>query len=175
MFTGTSGRSYGCPQCHTAKTRLSPSRSFVDRLLGLFTIYYLRCQLCAHRFPIFLARRLPPARRSYQRLPVTYPASFRSASETENPPVQEGTVLNLTIRGCRLRCDPSMPIGARVVLEFQPSPYSIPITVDGAVVRSQSADGLGLRFVKLSRCEERRIGRVMDLYLKESPSEILTG
>lgn len=80
-------------------------------------------------------------------------------------------MLNLTIRGCRIRTGSPPPLGVRLVLEFQPSPYGLPITVDGAVVRSHDSGTVGLRFVKLSRCEERRIGRVMDLYLKETDSD----
>ncbi len=166
---------YECPQCHSCKIRLSPARSLLDRTLGLFTVYPLRCQLCGHRFSVFLAKRLPPARRGYERLPVTYPAWFRATADAEQTPPYEGTVLNLTIRGCRLQSRARLPLGTQVALEFLPSPYSVPITVDGAVVRSQSEDAIGLRFVKLSRCEERRIGRVMDRYLKESPDHILRG
>ncbi|GKS56710.1 hypothetical protein YTPLAS18_02370 [Nitrospira sp.] len=79
-------------------------------------------------------------------------------------------MLNLTIRGCRIRTEATLPLGVRLALEFQPSPYGLPITVDGAVVRSSDSGTAGLRFVKLARCEERRIGRVMDLYLKEAES-----
>lgn len=159
-----------CPQCRSTKIRLSPSRSLADRCLRFFTIYYLRCQLCAYRFPVWIRRRLLPTRRSYERLAVIYPVWFRLASAPEESPTEEGTLLNLTIRGCRIRTEATLPLGVRLALEFQPSPYGLPITVDGAVVRSSDSGTAGLRFVKLARCEERRIGRVMDLYLKEAES-----
>ena len=162
-----------CPRCRSAKIRLSPCRSLTDRCLSFLTIYFLRCQLCAHRFPVWVRRRLPPARRSYERLSVIYPVWFRLASAPEEAPSEEGTLLNLTIRGCRLRAGSTLPLGTLLVLEFQPSPYGLPITVDGAVVRSQASGSVGLRFVKLSRCEERRIGRVMDLYLKDTESDCI--
>ena len=162
-----------CPQCRSTKIRLSPSRSIIDRGLNLLTIYFFRCQLCAHRFPAWLRRKVPPARRSYERLPVLYPVWFRPASAAEESRSEEGLLLNLTIRGCRIRAQTDVPLGTCLTLEFQPSPYGLPITVDGAVVRSRQSNIIGLRFVKLSRCEERRIGRVIDLYLQDTQHELI--
>ena len=135
--------------------------------MSLATIYYLRCQLCAHRFPAFFGRRLQAPRRGYERLSVGYPVWFRAVQAPEGSDTIEGTLVNLSIRGCRIHCATVQPLGTQVTLEFQPSPYALPITIDGAVVRSQSSDAIGLRFVKLSRMDERRIGRVLDLYLSE--------
>ena len=43
------------------------------------------------------------------------------------------------------------------MLEFHPAEYDDPIMVDGAIVRSRCAEGIGLRFSSLLRSEERRL------------------
>src|SRR6188474_1293267 len=116
-------RSYSCPKCGTAKTRLAPRHGVTDRLLSTLTIYPLRCQLCAHRFTILLGKLKANPRRNYDWVPVQYPAQVR--------PVH----------------DPSL--------------------VDGALVRSRSAEGIGLRFSSFLRSEERRLRRILDLRLPD--------
>lgn len=154
-----------CPNCGTDKIRPAPNRTGLDRVLSLLTIYSYRCQLCGHRFSAFSGRRRVPPRRGFQRLAVSYPVWFRPEAAAEESPSFEGTLVNLTIRGCRLRSAAPPPVGAQVTIEFQPSPFSLPITIDSAVVRSSSPAGVGLRFLKIARSEERRVSRVIDLYL----------
>jgi len=60
-----------------------------------------------------------------------------------------------------------IPMGCQVMLEFYPAEYDDPIMVDGALVRSRSADGIGLRFSSLLRTEERRLRRLLDLRLPD--------
>ncbi len=76
--------------------------------------------------------------------------------------------MNLTIRGCCLRSASPPPLGTKLTIEFQPSPFSLPITIDSAVARSSSPGGVGLRFLKVARSEERRVSLVIDLYLPTS-------
>jgi hypothetical protein len=53
-------------------------------------------------------------------------------------------------------------------LEFQYSSDSLPITIAEAVVRSSAGNGtIGLRFTRLHRGEERRIRRIIDVWLPE--------
>lgn len=162
-----------CPMCGTKKIRPAPNRTGLDRLLGLFTIYSYRCQLCGHRFSAFSGRRRIPPRRGFQRLAVSYPAWFRPEAAGESGSSVEGTLVNLTIRGCRLHSANPPPLGTKVTIEFQPSPFSLPITIDSAVVRSTSPEGVGLRFLTMARSEERRVSRVIDLYLP-NPSPVLS-
>ncbi len=163
-----------CPNCGTGKIRPAPSRTGFDRLLGLLTIYSYRCQLCGHCFSAFSGRHRIPPRRAFQRLVVNYPVWFRTEAAAEDSPSFEGTLVNLTIRGCRLRsAAPPPPVGTKVTIEFQPSPFSLPITIDSAVVRSSSPAEVGLRFLKIERSEEQRISRVIDLYLP-NPAPVLS-
>ncbi|MEW6245833.1 MAG: PilZ domain-containing protein [Nitrospirota bacterium] len=158
-----------CPQCGTSKVRLAPRRTLLDRIFRAFTIYPLRCQLCTYRFRSFLGRPSANPRRSYERVAVQYPvwfqSSFTRASEGLGYP---GTITNLSIRGCRVRSATPIPKGASLRLEFQPSPYDLPITIDGAVVRSQAGNAVGLRFVTVCRDEERRLRHLLEPRLSGS-------
>lgn len=106
--------------------------------------------------------RTPP-RRSYDRIPVHYPVWFRRGNAPFGKLGEPGTIINLSLRGCHVRSSAQVPRGTVVSLEFQPSPQSFPITIDGAIVRSVTADGIGVRFVKLWRADERRIRRILEL------------
>lgn len=138
-----------------------------DRLLSTLTIYPVRCQLCAYRFTTFLGRIKTNPRRNYDRVPVQYPAQIRPTHDPSQRILVEGTLSNLSLRGCRVRTSQRLPMGCQVMLEFQPAEYDAPIMIDGAIVRSRCAEGIGLRFSVLLRSEERRIRRILDLRLPD--------
>ena len=58
-------------------------------------------------------------------------------------------------------------MGCRVMLEFHSAEYDESIKVDGAIVRSRCAEGIGLRFSSFLRSEERRLRRILDLRLPD--------
>lgn len=158
-----------CPTCHAAKVRLATRKGLSDSLLGGFTIYPFRCQLCADRFRKFLGRRTLNPRRSFDRVVVLFPVWFRPHRTPGSPRVgQEGVIENLSIRGCRIRTTAPIIIGSPLELEFQYSKDSLPITIAEAVVCSSGGDGtIGLRFTRLHRGEERRIRHIIDVWLPE--------
>lgn len=100
---------------------------------------------------------------------VSFPAWFRIPRTPGSPRVgQEGVIENLSIRGCRIRTTAPVIIGSRLEMEFQYSNDSLPITIAEAVVRSSAGNGtIGLRFTRLYRGEERRIRRIIDVWLPE--------
>lgn len=144
-----------CPKCGTPKTKLAPRQGVADRLLGALTIYPFRCQLCAHRFTTFLGTLKTNPRRNYDRVSVEYPVQVRPIRDPSQRVVVEGTLSNLSLRGCR------------VMLEFHPAEYDDPIMVDGAIVRSRCAEGIGLRFSSFLRSEERRLRHLLALRLPD--------
>lgn len=156
-----------CPKCGTAKTKLAPRSGVADRLLGSLTVYPFRCQLCAHRFTTFLGKLMTNPRRNYERVPVQYPAQVHPINDPCRRVVVEGTLSNLSLRGCQVRTSQRIPMGCRVMLEFHPAEYDEPIMVDGAIVRSRCAEGIGLRFSSFLRSEERRLRRILDLRLPD--------
>ena len=156
-----------CPKCDTAKTKLVPRSGVADRLLGTLTIYPFRCQLCTHRFTIFLGKLKTNPRRDYDRVSVEYPAHVRPIRDPSQRVVVEGTLSNLSLRGCRVRMSQRIPMGCRVMLEFHPAEYDDPIMVEETIVRSRCAEGIGHRFSSLLRSEERRLCRILDLRLPD--------
>jgi len=156
-----------CPKCGTAKTKLAPRRGLTDHLLGTLTIYPVRCQLCAHRFTTFLGKLKTNPRRNYDRVSVQYPAQVRPIRDPSQRVVVEGTLSDLSLRGCRVRTNQRIPMGCQVMLEFHPAEYDDPIMVDGAIVRSRCAEGIGLRFSSFLRSEEHRLSRLLALRLSD--------
>jgi len=157
-----------CPACGGSKIRLAHRKSLSDVLLGGLTIYPFRCQLCADRFRTFLGRRTPNPRRSFERVDVSFPVWFKLRRKSFPEEIgQQGTIENLSIRGCRIRSTTPVAIGSRLELEFQYSEAAFPITIDEAVVRSSTDGAIGLRFTQLRRSDERRIRRLIDVWLPE--------
>ncbi|MDP3092808.1 MAG: PilZ domain-containing protein [Nitrospira sp.] len=160
-------RLVACPFCGTTKTRLAARRSFTDRLFGYVTIYPFRCQLCARRFRSFLGRVASNPRRNFDRVAVDFPVWLKPLHALPHQLGEEGIIQDLSIRGCRIRCERPVVPGTRVVLEFQHSSVSFPITVEEAIVRFSSQGELGLRFIQLHRQDQRRIRSILDLWLPE--------
>jgi hypothetical protein len=156
-----------CPRCGTVKTRLAPRKTLSDSLFGALTIYPFRCQLCAQRFRAFLGRRAKPPRRSFERVSVSFPVWLKRRLAPQHDMGLEGTIEDLSLRGCRIRSHVALAPGTRVELEFQYADTSFPITIDEAVVRSVADEAIGLRFVQLQREDERRLRQIVDLWLPE--------
>src|SRR6476619_5046045 len=126
-----------CPACRASKVRLAARTTLPDALLSGLTIYPFRCQLCGRRFRIFLGCRTSNPRRSFERIDVSFPVWFRHReSAFSSDAAKEGTIDNLSIRGCRIRSTAPIRIGSRLELEFQYSDSSFPVTIDEAIVRS---------------------------------------
>lgn len=138
-------------------------------MLKVLTLYPMRCQLCGHRFRIWLGQYRMSQRRNYERVRLNCPGWFRPEGAPETQQSDHGMIANLSIRGCLLRTSRRLPLGTSVSLEFQPSPTVFPITIDCATVRSHARTGVGLRFVCLLRSEERRIRHLVDLHLYNAP------
>lgn len=162
-----------CPKCGTSKTRLAPRKTVSDRLLSILTIYPWRCQLCTTRFRTFVGRPTANQRRNYERVHVEFPVWFKPSRSGDQGLGRQGVMENVSVRGCRIRCDAPVPTGTHLKLEFQPSNCSFPITIDGAIVRTSSKESIGLRFVRLLREDELRIRQIMDLWLPETPVTLL--
>ncbi len=158
-----------CPTCNSVKVHLAARKGLSDALFGWLTIYPFRCQLCAERFRKFLGHRTLNPRRSFDRVEVSFPVRFRPRRTSGSPRVgQEGVIENLSIRGCRIRTTAPVILGSLLELEFQFSSDSLPIMVAEAVVRSSAGTGaIGVRFTRLHRGEERRIRRIIDVWLPE--------
>jgi PilZ domain len=158
-------RTRHCPKCGTAKTKLAPRSSVADRLLSTLTIYPLRCQLCGHRFATFHGSLKANPRRNYERVSVQCPAQLRPVHDPSQRIVVEGNLIDLSLRGCRIKTNQRLPLGSHVMLELHAGEYDLPIMIDEAIVRTRFTDGIGLRFSSFLRSEERRLRHILDLRL----------
>lgn len=141
--------------------RLVPCRTFRETFLSLGTIYPVCCQLCGHRTLAFWGRFESLPQRTFSRVPVRFPAWFRPYERPAPRWGYEGTILDLSVGGCRLKGRPLPPIDTCVRLEFEVSDNEAPVAVEKAVVCSHSPRGMGLAFVKIRGAEKRRIGRII--------------
>jgi hypothetical protein len=86
---------------------------------------------------------------SFKRLVV--PVQFDGTTEGE------GTVLDLSLGGCRLTSDFPLQIGERYNLILQVSKESSPVIVEAAVVRWTQDNTYGLKFLSLESVDESHL------------------
>jgi len=137
--------------------------------LGVLTVYGVRCQLCAARFRVFRGRREALPRRNYDRVCVSFPVWVKRRPALLHQMGYEGRLEDLSLRGCRIRCDGPFTTGARVEMEFQYAESAFPITIDEAIVKRVTEDEVGLRFTQLHREDQRRLSRILEVWLSDQP------
>ncbi len=149
--------------------RQAPRRGTREHLLRFLMICPFRCQLCTHRF---LAIRGEPSydpRREYERVLVRYPVAFCPAFSGDQAEAAEGTLVNVSIRGCRIESSLPESQGARLRIGFVADAREPPIEVEGAVVRSAVDRCMGLEFFKIRPEEEDRLRQVIEARLLARP------
>ena len=74
---------------------------------------------------------------------------------------EEGTLLDLSIRGCAIKSDVPLHKGDILCLQIRLTDKEPPIEVDIAMVRTVTGRRFGLEFAKIRPEEETRLGRVL--------------
>jgi c-di-GMP-binding flagellar brake protein YcgR len=98
-------------------------------------------------------------RRKYSRFQVELECSFVGDQYTG-----EGTVLDLSMEGCRMRCDTSLLKGAYVELFINLLGQIPPLPVGLAVIRWSAGTVFGLEFIRIADRHQVRLRRyVKDL------------
>ena len=149
--------------------RQAPRRGTREHLLRFLLICPFRCQLCTHRF---LAIRGEPSydpRREYERILVRFAVAFCTAFSGDQAEAAEGTMVNVSIRGCRIASSLPALRGACLRLGFVTAAREPPIEVEAAVVRNAVGDCMGLEFFKIRPEEEVRLRRVIEARLLARP------
>ena len=159
-----------CPRCGTWIVRRSPLQSTGEHLLSLVTVYPLRCQLCTHRFPVLLKRFSVHYKREYERILVRYPAYFYLPCSGKDSKAF-GIMVNLSIRGCRIKSQAVVAPGTSLVLRFEAVDREQDIEVKGAVVRSVMNGTMGIEFFEIEKEEEDRIRHIIEERLYARPFE----
>lgn len=154
-----------CPECGMKMVRQASYRTAWERLLRVLCIYPFRCQLCTHRFLAAFAGPRVDAQRDYERLLVWYPASFSSTALTTGGQIQnaEGTIVNLSIRGCQMKTELPLQPGDMLCLTFTPTDQAgtPPVVIEQAVVRSSNGTTNGIEFISLDEAGEVRIRQII--------------
>lgn len=102
--------------------------------------------------------------RKHPRFPVEFNSSFSSA----NTVAGEGTLVDLSLRGCHIASAMDIKPGTTMRVRLQISKSEPMLQVDQAVVRWQRAAHFGVEFVTLSEESWARLQRVVK-DLEEQP------
>ena len=98
-------------------------------------------------------------RRKYSRFHVELQCSFVGDQYTG-----EGTVLDLSMEGCRMRCDTSLLKGAYVDLFINLLGQIPPLPIELAVIRWSAGPIFGLEFIRIADRHHARLRRyIQDL------------
>ena len=102
-----------------------------------------------------------------QRKDTRFPVQFWSSFSSINVVLGEGTLSDLSIRGCRVCSLIEVKPGTALQLQVHASDHQPPIQIFQAVVRWYRASSFGCEFVNLSPDEWARLHHVMKDLEKE--------
>ena len=150
-----------CPQCGIWLVKKAARRGLREYLLSALTIGPFRCQVCTHRFLAFMWLPGTDPRREYKRIPVRYTVLLSAAHEDDRIQSEEGTLSDISIRGCAIRGDVPVHRGDLLGLQIRPTDHEPPIEIDVATVRTVTGRRFGLEFVRIRQEQETRLRRIL--------------
>jgi hypothetical protein len=86
-----------------------------------------------------------------------FPVRFRSSFTSLNVVGGEGTLMDLSIRGCRIESRTEVRTGTSLELKIQAEEHEPPLMIQGAIVRWSRARQFGLEFITLAPEEWARL------------------
>ena len=149
-----------CPKCGIRVVKHAARRGLREYLLSVLTIGPFRCQVCTHRFLAFMRWPNTNPSRDYNRISVRYPVLLGPAlvvGEDNPTQLEEGTLLDLSIRGCAIKSAVPLHNGMILCLKIRLTDQEPPIEIDVATVRTVTGRRVGLEFVKIRDEEEARL------------------
>lgn len=150
-----------CPECGILLVKNVPRRGLREYLLSVLTIGPFRCQICTHRFLAFTWLPSTNTSRDYNRLSVRYPVLITPAQKDDVLQCEEGTVLDISIRGCAIKSTAWRHKGNLLCLKIRLTDQEPPIEIDQATVRTVTGRRIGLEFVKIRAEEEIRLRKLL--------------
>jgi hypothetical protein len=151
-----------CPRCGKEFVQRAPRKNWLEGLARLLSIHPFRCQLCSYRF-LALDWRFRPnfyRRREYVRMPARFPLTFTSQQMNG-----EGTVLNLSIKGCQIETDVPIVLGCTLSLGIRGTDGQPLFEVDAAVVQTLEGKQAGIEFLRIRNdAMDRLVGVMLYLY-----------
>ena len=94
--------------------------------------------------------------REYPRLPVDMQVFFSSTNRTD---ILEGTMFDLSARGCAVTSLSTVQPGSAVKILIRATDLGAPITIKSAEVRWSGGGEFGVEFLGLSEIDQRRLHR----------------
>ena len=98
--------------------------------------------------------------RAYPRIPVDMQVFFSSTNKIE---IREGTMFDLSARGCAVTSISSVQLGSAVRILIRASDLGSPVTIVSAAVRWNEGGEFGVEFLGLSEIDERRLHRLLQV------------
>jgi hypothetical protein len=145
-----------CPNCSRQFVRRVAAVRSAERLLGIFSVYPFKCQLCGFRFrsPQWGGRNAGVAedRREYDRMPASFPLTFQDINLSGH-----GGATNISMGGCSFNTSTPLAGGMVLRLELQLSDNVSPVVVDAAVVRHSQGQSVGVEFLRWEESERARL------------------
>ena len=98
--------------------------------------------------------------REYPRIPVDMQVFFSSTNKTD---IREGTMFDLSARGCAVTSMSSVQLGSAVRILIRATDLGSPITIESAAVRWSEGGEFGVEFLGLSEIDQRRLHRLLQV------------
>ena len=98
--------------------------------------------------------------REYPRIPVDMQVFFSSTNKAE---ICEGTMFDLSARGCAVTSMSLVQPGSAVRILIRATDLGSPITIESAAVRWSEGGEFGLEFLGLSEIDQRRLHRLLQV------------
>jgi c-di-GMP-binding flagellar brake protein YcgR len=98
--------------------------------------------------------------REYPRIPVDIQVFFSSTNRTD---IREGTMFDLSARGCAVMSMSSVQPGSAVRILIRETNLGSPITIESAAVRWSEGGEFGVEFLGLSEVDQRRIHQLVQV------------
>jgi c-di-GMP-binding flagellar brake protein YcgR len=96
--------------------------------------------------------------REFPRIPVDMQVFFSSTNKAE---ICEGTMFDLSARGCAVTSMSLVQPGSAVRILIRATDLGSPITIESAAVRWSEGGEFGVEFLGLSELDQRRLHRLL--------------
>lgn len=160
-----------CPKCAGTLARRSHRDGLTEKMMSLMYVYPFRCQQCGHRFFSLQwgtrYRRIPVDHREYHRQLVQIPVMLFGRQGGVH-----GKTSDLSVTGCTLRASGQVWQDSRWRVQLLLPAETRPVMIDDAVVRAVRNQQIGMEFLQHAPGEKERIGRFIDLTLKQTVAGI---
>ena len=112
---------------------------------------------------------IPVNRRMTPRFRVKFRGSF--TGEVEHTVEGEGTVIDLSVGGCRVETETMVPAGSYLELRVHVSGLDEPMRIDAALVIWLRDRVFGVKFIRIPPEEQKRLSQVVQDLESDAPEE----